>query len=169
MNQKPSILQLYAGTRADGEPIYEKVAVLQASSDSPEEAGKSYQLLHSPGFVRGLARGDYFELISRQAGSFKVTWRSGNLAIRVYTRMPSQSLDSVLTPQVDQLQGRRDVMSDFLLVYSIGLEAGFEAIESVFDQAIDGSADASWNYGNVYDEFSGEPLNWWLRKPDATH
>ena len=169
MNQKPSIVQLYAGTRPDGEPIYEKVAVVEASAEGSNEAGERYQLLHSPGFVRGIARGDRFELISRKAGSFKVTWRSGNLAIRVYTRMPSQSLDAVLTPQVNQLQGRRDVMSDFLLVYSIGLEAGFEAIESVFDQALEGTPDASWNYGNVYDEFSGDPLNWWLRKPGATH
>lgn len=173
MSQQPLIIQLYAGTRPDGEPVYEKVAVL-AMADLPNAeqdntaVANGYQLLHSPGFLRGIARGDQFVLISREAGTFKVTRRSGNLAVRVYTRMPSQALDTVLTPQVSQLNGRRDVMSERLLVYSIGLEGGFEAIEAIFDEAVSGSADASWNYGNVYDEYTGEALNWWLRKPEAS-
>jgi hypothetical protein len=170
LSQQPLIIQLYAGTRPDGEPVYEKVAVIAAAeAESAQDAGVSvggsYQLLHSPGFVRGLARGDSFTLISSKAGSFEVTQRSGNLAVRVYSKMPSQSLDAALTPQVNQLDGRRDVMSENLLVYSIGVTAGFEAIEAVFDQALSGSADASWNYGNVYDEHTGQALNWWLRKP----
>jgi hypothetical protein len=44
---------------------------------------------------------------------------------------------------------------------------GFDSIEQVFDSVISGSADASWSYGNVYDEHSGEPMQWWQSAPDA--
>ena len=172
LDQQPLIIQLYAGTRPDGEPVYEKVAAVAADDVTAAAglepmAGGSYQLLHSPGFVRGVARGDIVTLASLKAGSFEVTRHSGNLAVRVYCTIPAQSLDVALTPQVNQLDGRRDVMSDHLLVYSIAVGAGFEAIESIFDQGLSGSADASWNYGNVYDEHTGIPLNWWLKKPAA--
>jgi hypothetical protein len=153
-----SILQLYAGTRADGEPVFEKVAVRN------QDPG-IYLLLHSPAFVRGLARGDQFELISRRSGRFKVLRRAGNIAVRVYCKTDSAMLDATLTPQVTQLEGRRDVKSLYLLVYSLPVQAGFDSIESVFDQVISGSADANWNYGNVYDEHSGEPLLWWQQTP----
>ena len=87
MSQQPTILQLYAGTRPDGEPVYEKVAVQSVSADEAAGvAGDAYQLLHSPGFVRGLARGDVFKLVSRDAGAFQVIRRSGNLAVRVYSK-----------------------------------------------------------------------------------
>lgn len=160
MSREQSIIQLYAGTRPDGEPVYEKVAVAGLDDNN-------YQILHSPGFVRGLGRGDVFSLVSRQSGTFVVVRRSGNIAVRVYSKVPSATLDTVLTPQVVQLEGRRDVMSEFLLVYSLPLEAGFDNIESTFEQVLSGNADASWNYGNVYHEHTGEPINWWLQNPDA--
>ncbi len=158
VDQQHSIIELYAGTRADGEPVYEKLAVRRADNDR-------YLLLHSPGFVRGVARGDTIELLSKRAGTFKVLRRGGNIAVRVYSRTDSAVLDAALTPQVTQLEGRRDVNAPKLLVYSLPIEAGFDSVESVFDQAISGSSDASWSYGNVYDEHSGEPLNWWLQAP----
>ena len=161
MTQQHAIIELYAGTRPDGEPVYEKIATRVFGDND-------FQALHSPGFVRGLARGDHFLLVSRKAGSFEVTRRSGNLAVRVYSTIPVQSLDVALTPQVTQLEGRRDVMSDHLLVYSLPLEAGFDAIETTFEQALSGSGDARWSYGNVYDERSGEPLNWWLIRPQPS-
>jgi hypothetical protein len=159
-----SILQLYAGTRGDGEPVVEKVAV-RSNGDA------SYCLLHSPAFVRGLARGDSFELVSERAGTFKVTRRAGNVAVRVYCKTAVEVLDAALTPQVSQLEGRRDIKSRYLLVYSIPVAAGFDSIEAIFDQAISGSADASWSYGNVYDEHTGEPMQWWQQpsNPNEIH
>lgn len=155
MYPQHSIIQLYAGIRPDGEQVYEKVAARL-------EGDNRYRVLHSPGFVHGLARGDAFTLTAGQQGAFSVTERSGNLAVRVYSRVPAAVWDSVLTPQVVQLEGLRDILADRLLVYTLPLAAGFDSIESVFDQALSGSADATWSYGNVYDERSGEPLNWWL-------
>jgi hypothetical protein len=154
------IIQLYAGIRPDGEPVVERVAVRN------NEDG-SYLMLHSPAFVRGLARGDGFELTSKRAGTFKVLRRAGNIAVRVYCKSDSALLDAVLTPHVTQLEGRRDIKSGHLLVYSIPVQAGFESIESVFDQQLSGSADASWSYGNVYDEHSGEPMQWWQQAAAA--
>jgi len=158
-DRQPTIIQLYAGTRHDGEPVVEKVAVREADDGS-------YQMLHSPAFVRGLARGDSLEWVSQRAGTFKVLHRAGNLAVRVYCKSDAAVLDAALTPHVTQLEGRRDIKSDHLLVYSIPVEAGFDSIEEVFDQQLSGNADASWSYGNVYDEHSGEPLQWWQQKPD---
>ena len=160
MNQQHSIIQLYAGTRPDGERVYEKVAVRV-------EPDNRYVALHSPGFVRGLARGDAFELVEGRPGAFSVTERSGNLAVRVYSRVPAAAWDVVLTPQVTQLEGRRDIMSELLLVYSLPLTAGFDNIETAFDQALSGSPDVLWSYGNVYDERTGAPLNWWCDRTSA--
>lgn len=159
--QQHSIVQLYAGTRPDGEPVYEKVAVRSTES-------ADYCLLHSPGFVRGVARGDIIRLSSAGEGQFEVIRRSGNLAVRVYARADISVLDAALTPQISQLEGRRDINAAQLLVYSIPVSAGFDSIESIFDLVLSGSADASWAYGNVYDEASGEPLGWWLQAPTHT-
>lgn len=157
MSQEHSIIQLFAGTRNDGEAVYEKVAVRHLDNGN-------YQMLHSPGFAAGLARGDEFRL-DGDGGRFDVLVRSGNLAVRVYSKVPVDTLDAVLTPAVSQLEGRRDIKSDNLLVYSLPLEAGFDAVEDVFNQAVSGSADLTWSYGNVYDSDNGEPLNWWLNQP----
>jgi hypothetical protein len=157
---KSRIIQLYAGTRPDGEPVVEKVAVRQGEDGS-------YLMLHSPAFVRGLARGDSIELVSKRAGTFTVLRRAGNIAVRVYCKSDSAVLDAALTPHVTQFDGRRDIKSEHLLVYSIPVQAGFDSIESVFDQQLSGSADASWSYGNVYDEHSGEPMQWWQQAPAA--
>ncbi len=164
MTNQTSILQLYAGTRGDGEPVVEKVAVRRNGDGS-------YCLLHSPAFVRGLASGDSFELVSERAGTFKVAKRAGNLAVRVYCKTAVDVLDAALTPQVTQLDGRRDIKSGYLLVYSIPVAAGFDSIEAIFDRAISGSADASWSYGNVYDEHTGEPMQWWqpASNPNEIH
>ena len=155
MRHRHSIIQLYAGIRSDGECVYEKVAARLEGDDC-------YRALHSPGFVHGLARGDIFALTAERAGAFVVLERSGNLAVRVYSRVPAAVWDGALTPQVTQLEGLRDILADRLLVYTLPLAAGFETIESTFDQALSGSADALWRYGNVYHEISGEPLEWWL-------
>jgi hypothetical protein len=124
-----------------------------------------YEALHAPGFVRGLARGDHFQLESTRPGAFRVTWHSGNLAVRVYSRVSAALFDPVLTPMVAQLEGRRDILAERVLAYSLPLAAGFDNIETLFDEALDGNPDAQWSYGNVYDVNSGEPLNWW-RKPN---
>lgn len=158
-DKQPIIIQLYAGTRPDGEPVVEKVAVR-------ENDDGSYLMLHSPAFVRGLARGDSLEWVSQRAGTFKVLKRAGNLAVRVYCKSDAEILDAALTPHVAQFEGRCDIKSEHLLVYSIPIEAGFDSVEEVFDQQLSGSADASWSYGNVYDEHSGEPLQWWQQQPD---
>jgi hypothetical protein len=157
MSQQTTLLELYAGARPDGERVYEKVAVTALDDGS-------YQLLHSPGFVWGLARGDIFSLLSREAGTFTVSRRLGNIAVRIYSR-DSSWVDAALTPMITQMDGKRDIMSDYLLVYTLPLEAGFSNIETTLDQILSGNADASWAYGNVYDEFNGEPLNWWLQRP----
>jgi hypothetical protein len=159
LENKHSIIQLYAGTRADGEPVVEKVAVRRNGDGS-------YCLLHSPAFVRGIAGGDSFVLVSQRAGTFKVSLRAGNIAVRVYCKTAVDVLDAALTPQVTQLDGRRDIKSQYLLVYSIPVAAGFDSIEAIFDQVISGSADASWSYGNVYDEHTGEPMQWWQPPSD---
>lgn len=159
MSQDHSIIQLFAGTRNDGEPVFEKVAVSHL-----ENGG--YIMLHSPAFASGIARGDHFSLDDNQ-GRFSVQVRSGTLAVRVYSKAPVDNLDAVLTPTITQLEGRRDIKAAHVLVYSLPLEAGFEAIEQAFDEATGGSPDLSWSYGNVYDTQTGKPLDWWLATPDT--
>ena len=49
-----------------------------------------------------------------------------------------------------------------MVSYSIHVNLGFAAIESLFDSAMATYPDSVWYYGNVYDPSDGvPPLNWW--------
>jgi len=47
------------------------------------------------------------------------------------------------------------------LSYSLHVNLGFAAIETLMDNAMAAFPGAVWYYGNVYDPETGEPLNWW--------
>ncbi|MBY6190891.1 DUF4265 domain-containing protein [Microbulbifer agarilyticus] len=157
------IIELFAGTNPDGEPVVERMQVKVNEDDS-------VQLVRSPAFIKGIASGDTIKVNREdpEKPSFELVKRSGNLAVRIFCRGDSTKLSDQLTPQLEKLGGELDLESPRLLVYSIHVSCGFEEIEKILNSACDG-ANSVWYYGNVYDPVDGQtPLNWWqdILKPE---
>ncbi|MCQ3830134.1 DUF4265 domain-containing protein [Microbulbifer elongatus] len=157
------IIELFAGTNPDGEPVVERMQVRVNEDDS-------VQLVRSPAFIKGIASGDTIKVNREdpEKPSFELIKRSGNLAVRVFCRGDSTKLSDQLTPQLEKLGGELDMESPRLLVYSIHVSCGFAEIEQILNSVCDG-ANSVWYYGNVYDPVDGQtPLNWWqdILKPE---
>lgn len=149
-------VQLYAGERPDGQPVLETVEVWMMEEEN------CYELVHSPLFVRNLAAGDVFRREKGGTGRFEVLKRSGKLAVRVISKASIDALAEELTPRVEKLDGSLDIRAERALSYSLHVNIGFSAIESLFDEAMSRYPDTVWYYGNIYDPRDGvTPLNWW--------
>ena len=62
----------------------------------------------------------------------------------------------------ESLGGHLDGGYSRMLVLTIPLAAGFDAVAQAFDDAVRRHAGSAWLYGNVYDPSDGmTPLNWW--------
>jgi len=142
-----------AGTRGDGQSVYERIPV--------EPLGENiYRLLRSPAFAPGIARGDSIKLL--EGGSYDVIERSG--FIRLFARAGISAMAATLGPALNSFDGEIEHEDERMLVFSVPFSAGFNAIEAVMTQLLEGDGDAAWRYGNVYDS-EGEPLNWWSQPP----
>lgn len=140
-----------AGTRGDGQSVYERLPAEQLGDDL-------YRLLRSPAFAPGIARGDTVKL--REGGVCDVVERSGLLVIRLFARAGISAMAATLGPALNSFEGEIEHEDERMLVFSVPVAAGFVAIEAVMAQLLEGRNDAAWRYGNVYDD-AGEPLNWW--------
>ena len=124
-----------------------------------------YLLLASPGFVEGLAAGDVFELDASAAGGHRVLRRGGNLCVWFYHAEPvdeSRTATADIRLVAESLGGRLDGGYSHMIVLTVPLAAGFDAVANAFDQAARRHAGSAWLYGNVYDPSDGmTPLNWW--------
>ncbi len=146
------IIELFAGSNAAGEPVVERLQV------KPSAEGRC-QLVKSPAFVRGIASGDILQF-DTQSKQFEVKQRSGNLCVRVFSKSDTGALAGALTAELEKLGGELDIETPRMLVYSIHVSCGFQAIEAILAEHM--SADTAWTYGNVYDPNDGTtPLNWW--------
>ena len=124
-----------------------------------------YRLLASPGFVEGLAAGDEFELDADSPLGHRVVRRGGNLCVWFYHSEPlseSSEVTADIRRVAESLAGHLDGGYSRMLVLTIPLATGFDAVAAAFDDAVRRHAAASWLYGNVYDPADGmTPLNWW--------
>jgi hypothetical protein len=124
-----------------------------------------YRLLASPGFVEGLAAGDEFELDPHAPLGHRVVRRGGNLCVWFYHSEPlaeSSEVTADVRRTAETLGGHLDGGYSRMLVLTIPLASGFDAIARAFDDAVRRHAAASWLYGNVYDPADGmTPLDWW--------
>jgi len=159
-------IPLIAGYRPDGEGIVEQVTVTPVDDDGKPTSAKStvvqYRLLRSPAFVRGLASGDKISFPSDSPEGYELIQRSGNLCLRVLSKSNIDEVLQVLTPEIELLDGILDVETPRLLVYSIHVSIGFQAIELLLDRISGQFAGTLWYYGNVYDPADGvTPLDWW--------
>lgn len=124
-----------------------------------------YRLLASPGFVEGIAAGDEFELSRESPLGYRVLARAGNLCIWFYfdheVDPESREADD-LSRTASTLGGHLDGGWSRMLVLTVPVSAGWAAIESAMNAAIERVGGSSWLYGNVYDPVDGAtPLGWW--------
>lgn len=125
-------------------------------------------LLRSPLYAMEVAEGDTIRVLDSETGSFEILARGGNVAVQFYLgekewNDPQATARAVgeITPRVVEIGGRLDGRTTGLIVYTIPLEIGFPTIEKVFADAVEACPGAQWQYTNVYDAVTGEPLNWW--------
>lgn len=148
------VIEVFAGTGADGQPVAEKLSV-RVNEDN------TCQLVRSPAFVKGIASGDTIKFTPENR-EFEIIKHSGNLCIRVFSRGDITVLAENLTPALEKLGGELDIETPRMLVYSIHVSCGFQAIEAILNQHVGQDGDSAWLYGNVYDPKDGQtPLNWW--------
>ena len=158
--QALQVIEILAGTDANGQPVMER---LQVSVDDQDQC----TLVKSPAFIKGIASGDLIKL-NQETKQFEIIKRSGNLCIRVFCKGDTAVLGDKITPHIEKLGGALDTETERMLVYSIHVSCGFTAIEAILNQHTDGK-DSLWIYGNVYDPNDGTtPLNWWqaILKPE---
>ena len=124
-----------------------------------------YRLLASPGFVEGLAAGDEFELDDDAPLGHRVVRRGGNLCVWFYHSEPLSEASAVtaeIRGVAEALGGQLDGGYSRMLVLTVPLAAGFDAVARAFDDSVRRHAGSSWLYGNVYDPADGmTPLDWW--------
>jgi hypothetical protein len=148
-------LPLLAGLRPDGQAVIENVPAKKLNDQH------WYELESTPAFVKDVARGDVVTVNPQAPGDFTLQTRGGNLAIRVLAKTSITSIRDALTGELEKLGGQLDIDSERILVYSIHVSCGFQAIEQILNKYV-GGEDCFWYYGNVYDANDGEtPLNWW--------
>jgi hypothetical protein len=149
-----------------------KVAVKGASTKGVELVpaqhlgDEKWLLLRSPLYAVELAAGDTIR--ANEAGAFEIISRGGNVAVHFY--LPESDLDDAqatnaaaddLSPRVAALKGRLDGKTSGLMVFTIPIEATFQAVEDLFAAAVSERPGAQWQFANVYDLVTGEPLRWW--------
>jgi hypothetical protein len=122
--------------------------------------GSTYRVSYSPGIVYGVAADDEIEVDAE--GKFRVLRRGGNLAVRVLCESGVDSLVEEACASVERLGGRLDGRVESGLVFTIPIQAGFEAVERLFNDITRMQAGAIWEYGNVYDD-AGRSLLWWAQ------
>lgn len=148
-------LPLLAGLRPDGQAVIENVPAKKLNDQH------WYELESTPAFVKDVARGDVVTVNPQTPGDFTLRTRGGNLAIRVLAKDSIVSIRDTLTGELEKLGGQLDIDSERILVYSIHVSCGFQAIEQILNKFVSGE-NRYWYYGNVYDANDGEtPLNWW--------
>lgn len=128
----------------------------------------NWLLLRSPLYALQLAAEDTVRVAVNEAGAFEVIARGGNVAVHFFlAESESDDLHATaraangLAPEIARLGGRLDGQTPGLIVYTIPVKAGFSAIENVFAAAVSEFPGAQWQYANVYDVATGEPLGWW--------
>tara|TARA_R110002167_G_scaffold6277_1_gene28799 strand:+ start:182928 stop:183494 length:567 start_codon:yes stop_codon:yes gene_type:complete len=166
-NDAPKLhIPLIAGYRPDGEGIVEQVEVTALGADEKSKSSNTlaaqYRLVRSPAFVRGLAAGDKIRFPADTKEGYELIQRSGNLCLRVLSKSNIDDVLLALTPEIELLDGILDIETPRLLVYSIHVSIGFQAIEILLDRISGQFAGTLWYYGNVYDPADGvTPLDWW--------
>ncbi len=127
-----------------------------------------WELLKSPLYATEVAAGDLVKVVQAEHGTFELVRRGGNVCIQFYLAADQASsakstrrVVGFLERELKPVGGRVDGQTLGLVSCTVPVSAGFRAIENIFARAVEAFPDAQWQYGNVYDPSSGEPIGWW--------
>jgi hypothetical protein len=131
------------------------------------ESGE-WEVIRSPLYATEVAAGDIIKVIDADKGKFEITSRGMNICIQFYlgeseandvkaTSRLAEEIDILVKP----INGRIDAATAGLISLTIPVASGFSAIEGVLELAVEKSPGAQWQYANVYDPVTGDPLGWW--------
>ena len=135
-----------------GEPAYETIHVEALG-------GRRFRVEFTPRLAYGTAAGDEIELADD--GTFAVVSRAGNVAVRVFSPQSLANDEPSLTTLVEStLDGHLDGNVGHGLAYTIPIQAGFPAIEQLFDEFVAATSGVVWEFGNIY-AADGSPIGWW--------
>lgn len=123
------------------------------------------RLLHSPAYVEGVAGGDVIELDQSLRAGFRVIARARNLAVILSFERPEDKTSAQtkrLEKSIQSIGGVVDGGPARVLVLTVPVSSGFQAVESLLTAFTREVAGATWWYGNVYEAGDpSRPLNWW--------
>ncbi len=124
-----------------------------------------FRILASPGMLEGLAAGDEIEIHPNDRLGYLLVKRGRNLCVWFYFSVIVDETHPdvfALTTSVEALGGWLDGGYARMVVFTIPVSVGFEAVERLFDDAVARHPESTWMYGNVYDPADGTtPLGWW--------
>ena len=120
-----------------------------------------YRILYSPGFVEDVAAGDVIRVTNEEAGAFEVIEYGGNVSVKISDTSPIIERLPEIDGFLSKVNARRDGNLEYVAVWTIPVESGFEAIEVAVAKACELLEEPAWWYGNVYDS-QNNPINWWL-------
>ena len=120
----------------------------------------TFLILHSPGFVEGIAAGDVVRITDRELGLFEVVERGGNVSLKWSTPDSIAGVLDQANAILSELSASFDGAIEHAAVWTVPVAAGFSAIEERMERVVALRDGSSWWYGNVYDD-KGAPLNWW--------
>jgi hypothetical protein len=126
----------------------------------------TYRIASSPGMIRGLAADDLISLDPSSEAGYRMVRRGDNVCVHVYCELGRRDeVRAALERTLGHVGGRLDgTMGETGLCFTVPVLAGFTRIEDALGRVVgDG-----WEYSNVFDEWTGEPLNWWLHDGDRT-
>ena len=151
-----------------------KIKVIDAESPGSESVPAlrlddgSWELLSSPLYATEIASGDVIKVLDKNSGSYEIIKRGGNVCIHFYLGEPhinseseTAKAKSSVALKLSQLDGRIDASVSGLLSCTIPVNAGFNAIELVFNELTKSFLGSQWQFTNVYNSTTGEPLMWW--------
>lgn len=143
-------------------PILEPPGGATESLPVVDLGGGRFRLLHSPGFVHGLAAGDVFERTEDAAG-FRVVKRSGFVCVWIMGSSPIGAEKArEVTSRVEAAGGTMDGgFRDRLLIANFPLSGDdFAPIERCM-AGVESELELMWEFANVYDVVTGKPIGWW--------
>ena len=151
-------IELLADYR-DGKPVYEAIPA-RALGDG------TFEILSSPGFAPGFARGDIVRKNPQERLGYTVEKRGGNVCVQAFFRAYSQEeyikIARIVESNRGVIEGGKDGRSGNLLIFAFHVSAGFSKIENTMEEITKLFLLDKWIYGNVYDTKDGKtPLNWW--------
>jgi hypothetical protein len=130
--------------------------------------GSRWQLLRSPLYATGVAARDVVMVTDPTSGAFEIVERGGNVCVQLYLgprnaddAHATASLADSIKSEIEPWGGVVDGMTPGLISCTVPMAVGFPNIERVFARITGQSEGAQWQFANVYDTTTGEPLGWW--------